>query len=811
MRKKGSKNTFRINTRGLRATSRKAMSYLLSATIALAPALSSAQNNLPQSKDGKTTTQDTLTKDELKKFRPSELSRFDQNYRNQMNQMYPGGFTVSTMKRLPREALIFYVAMGATMVQDSLIDPYTKGGRLNPNWLDTLIHEATSPIGLAGFAAFVLASGKTGQLMLQAAHGIEKTSPGIAKSFRGLSGQIGMAAGMIASNIVHEFAYHPDVILCYQSLKKTDNSEIDSQACDRAFDYWVLNPGSRLYDWAPDIFAMLSASFLSSALLNKSPLIALIKKGTPISVKGFMMKLGSLRFGVHPLSQVGMGLLNLYTFMNVHAKVTDPLIARPWKNNRKYNGTLKKYIEIQKEFSELEKKNFHLVKKNPHKIIQLLQDYTEKQDDWRTFNLDLALTAHANWKTSAMELLMSHKTAYLFYHDFFEQQSLFKGQYSSDNPYIKKESHLDEIENNPEIIIPYFKETHPKSVHNINTTRTVDYLLTSMICGPDAENKPNSLIKDPLVGVSYKFVPPRVLENIHPAFCLQRFPVIDRPNKHFQDHYKYNPHDIIIDTSRGTYEGILPLINSHLRRDLIGSTNGVLNFNSWWEKNILPSFNKTVDKLRDEYRKMMTNLFFPAFQSKDFEAIKVSLNQDHYQIWKNQEQQWNIGQHFVPLLRKKNKRRPHLSAGLASKANEEVKELLLPKGITSSLFQEVPIWLNLLQRLNKKFSINNSTFTLYGKILILSLEEMLEAVNFSTIQGKNFNAAYEKALQATSEIARLFKIDLMKIRQMNPQERLELKKLPLEQQIAISSLLRLQDLSQNLENYRAILQLIEDR
>ena len=170
-------------------------------------------------------------------------------FRNQVAAMWAGGPAMSTMKRFPSEALIFYAAMGATMAQDTLIfDPYTKGGRVNPNWLDTLVHELTSPIGIAGFAAFMLASSQTSYSLFHAAHAIEKHSrnaatmlartkkdhasrrnalsktrygSGVAQAVRALSGQLGMAAGMIASNIVHEFAYDPNVMQCIEKMKKT--------------------------------------------------------------------------------------------------------------------------------------------------------------------------------------------------------------------------------------------------------------------------------------------------------------------------------------------------------------------------------------------------------------------------------------------------------------------------------------------------------------------------------------------------------------------------------------------------------------
>ena len=875
---------------------------LLSLSLITAPSISLGQNNskvkshIGTAVDPKTDTEYKIefpyaSREELKQARPSSLNRFDKAFQNQMNQMYPGGSVRTTMRRFPTEALIFYAAMGATMVQDSLIDPHTKGGRLNPNWLDTLTHEATSPVGLAGFGAFMLASGKTGELLFRAAHHIDKrsrnyaakkgktitdhqqrrnsinsikhTSSGVSKALRALSGQIGMAAGMMASNVVHEFAYDPNVLSCRESMKQPDSPHVDPEACDRAFDHWVLSPHGRIYDWFPDIVAMLSASVLSHAMISKlgKPTWAKIKKGLPISVKGYMMKLGSLkflRFGP-PMAHVGMTFINLYSFMNIHAKVTDPLIARPWKNSRKSKGLVEATFELEEELEALRQKSFQtpsrkipscvLAKKEEKKLsdrksldlnspldnsysllslyqqkcvkekskahptIAALEELGKKQSDWRSFNLEPAWAAYSGWQQSVMELLESYEAAETFYYGFFQERSWFKGKFTADNPFLKDPQYLDKVENSSSYFPHSFKNNHPKSIHGTRTPRTVDYLITSMICGPDAQKNPKSLIKNPTFGISYEFIPPRVIEGFDKNLCkealftqLTEQESIPTTGNIMYDTAIREAH-LYEDSSKGenllleylqksgfNHKNLVSFAHDHLRQDLIGSKNGELQFKKWWSQYVAPEFFRKVAELEKEYQKMMKTIFIPGFTTKEVKQVNLSQKQDR--LIKHWSQKWKSN-----LIQK------YLSP-MPEAEDSYNYSFTLAKGTKEHFSQELITWFELLNKLSSAYSINQNEITSLQKEFLQTQKDMLENTSLKASEGEDFNKHYKNSQEALRQISALFQIDFKTLQNKNPRYRISLRQKPLKEQIAISILTRLNSLTQEITEHRAVVQLL---
>ena len=65
------------------------------------------------------------------------------------------------IRGFPAEALVFYTAIGASMVVQAYTDSLTKGGRADPNWMESLMSELTSPVGVFSFLCFVIAMGQT--------------------------------------------------------------------------------------------------------------------------------------------------------------------------------------------------------------------------------------------------------------------------------------------------------------------------------------------------------------------------------------------------------------------------------------------------------------------------------------------------------------------------------------------------------------------------------------------------------------------------------------------------------------------------
>ncbi len=218
-------------------------------------------------------------------------------------------------RHFPAEAFIFYSAIGATMATKAWVE--AGNGRTDPMWLSNLYHELTSPVGLFSFYCFLLASGQTGYAFAKLWN-LEKKLAGVKAQMaivqgaknsgqltkellkrqkrlqRGLRwqntivGQAGLAMGIFASNVVTEFYYvmqSPTWDHCIKEIFRKDKTLISQNhalQCDLLAD----EAWDTIRSWGPAVLSVLSASLISSALMEASA----INKG--------VQKLNKLRHGI---------------------------------------------------------------------------------------------------------------------------------------------------------------------------------------------------------------------------------------------------------------------------------------------------------------------------------------------------------------------------------------------------------------------------------------------------------------------------------------------------------------------------------
>ena len=204
-----------------------------------------------------------------------------------------------TIKGFPVEALVFYAAIGATMVRKAYTNSF-KDGKQDPRWMENFITELTSTMGILSFFAFVLASGVTSYwtrrffqnksiTALSSArmrHAKDPTNRRVRRRYLAtrfgfdhspfIVGPLSMSMGMMASNIVHELDYiashneHAkactDLLpkLLTGGLSKHLPSDQDKLACDLFYDELSGNALS----WVPGLVSMVVASTLSHALVK---------------------------------------------------------------------------------------------------------------------------------------------------------------------------------------------------------------------------------------------------------------------------------------------------------------------------------------------------------------------------------------------------------------------------------------------------------------------------------------------------------------------------------------------------------------
>lgn len=282
-------------------------------------------------------------------------------------------------RHFPLEAFIFYSAIGATMVTQAYYESKLMDGRTNPDWMGNLYHELTSPVGLFSFYCFLLASGQTGYIYakafqlekrlaaLQARRLIVKEAGKITPAFlkehhklqqrlawhNTMAGQLGLAMGIMASNIVTEFYYtlqKPAFTHCVDKWRKGKDQKLSSQNQDLQCDLFVEELWSTASTWLPGVYSVLSASLISAKVMHGiqkgagkiKGRIPFIKNLTLRMDEKTFLKLQATRAGkllILPartaaikITQGFMKFVNLFMFMEIDQQIThkifDPINKR---------------------------------------------------------------------------------------------------------------------------------------------------------------------------------------------------------------------------------------------------------------------------------------------------------------------------------------------------------------------------------------------------------------------------------------------------------------------------------------------------
>ena len=413
------------------------------------------------------------------------------------------------IKGFPLETVIFYAAIGASMWTKDLaprfatLNPGVQNGREDPQWVDTWVHEFTSPIGLFSFLCFVLTSNVTQYAYTQAINsrwaktsaqfigagsrmvgirgikgqlswtrrsraGLTITKTGklqyrfprmMIGTLGALGGQLGMALGMTASNIVHEIhnftVFNPNFKECWDEELIAINSENSALACDMAFEEGVRN----VWSWAPMIGSLLTASLISHQLVSFSRLglrklgqKAKNKKWIQVAVN-FVPQVRGLKWAFHnPLTRwlrkhnVFFRLLHLTAFMETDQRLTTPLFDTWWTEPMKAQETVSgvghytntiwgavdkgwgvkggmenfiKYHDVDystpyRTCEDEDEKECHY-----HESILSMHKTASYFDQWRGYKMQMASFAHQNWMSYVLKGLGAFNLSRDFYQELF--------------------------------------------------------------------------------------------------------------------------------------------------------------------------------------------------------------------------------------------------------------------------------------------------------------------------------------------------------------------------------------------------------
>ena len=431
-------------------------------------------------------------------------------------------------KNFPGEALVFYAAIGASMMRQANTDSLYKEGRADPRWMENLLHEMTSPVGIFSFFAFVVASGQTNFLYskwlshgfgpfkkgpLKGMHIIQKpwmTPYAVGnrlnslrsqalfgggridmwkyrglragmKFFAGLGGTLGMAAGMMASNIVHEVDYTLSHNLnyrrCYKAAMK-DKADA-ALACDLFYDQSLHT----IKTWLPGLFSLVTASFISHFLVRNTYRVgafgvhsayragasgvlhiqnsrfltgAVVRTSSRISIAALVRGASwaasfvPIGWGVQGVrwgaKGVGMGaklvfqfvkkqlypnsrffrFINLYAFMEI-----DNLVTRGWydklitegMNARAVSGSIRDFSEyhnVDNTTPLLLCEEADKLSCQYHESVFYAYKTANYFNLWRQYKMQIAMQAYGNWFQYVSNALGSVEQSYNTYKEFFQ-------------------------------------------------------------------------------------------------------------------------------------------------------------------------------------------------------------------------------------------------------------------------------------------------------------------------------------------------------------------------------------------------------
>ena len=279
----------------------------------------------------------------------------------------------TTLKRFPREALFFYIAIGATMLtKDYFWNGFVhEGESANPDWMPSFVDHFTSPLGILSFLSFVVAAGQTNRLIemqlnqlleignklnskIRSSTNLENQKKllmkrkvalkGLKVSLRGLKMPLALTAGMMISNIIHEIGTDESLKICAAGLwsQQTQKTKGYLDNCQTAYIKWS-NKGS---EWGPSALGLvLSAGTagiitqLAGVPIKKSRayIEKLMSKPTiqnKIPNWKITGRLGGrissfLKMASSNSLMIGVGLWHLIIFFELNTYFFDPYLVQP--------------------------------------------------------------------------------------------------------------------------------------------------------------------------------------------------------------------------------------------------------------------------------------------------------------------------------------------------------------------------------------------------------------------------------------------------------------------------------------------------
>lgn len=337
---------------------------------------------------------------DLKKFSPRTVQELIVKEMSKINHANQASFS-STLKNMPAESAMFFMAMGAVMA-GQLITNYSQ----NPIAMKQHIDHQLSPLGAFGFFVFMYSQGFTANVL-----SMYLKNP----KFHYVIPYLGMTVGAFLQTYLSSVMADPNVKMCAKqmlsakgALKTSTQQEEDP--CEKAYEHLVLK--KKIWEFAPGIASMLISAGLAAggqALLTKAVL----------RVTGFDLAVwltpGTMQVkGVRMLLAKG---LQLSAFVAIDI----------WLN-RKVTYAWKNVFDGRSFDSQINQMNEKLHKHHSQKwtspskdLVADLKEYHSKMIDWRMMNMSEVYEAHQAWQEALKNLISMYSASYSYYSSFVNE------------------------------------------------------------------------------------------------------------------------------------------------------------------------------------------------------------------------------------------------------------------------------------------------------------------------------------------------------------------------------------------------------
>ena len=464
---------------------------------------------------------------ELKKYSPKNMK---ERLEKAMSTPQFSSAALHSLRRLPTESALFYLAIGAVMSTKLLTD-----FSANPNSLEQHNHHSLSPVGILSFYGFMVANGVTSNVLIAATRN---------PSLYSFIPYLGMTSGFFAQSAISMFASDPNVKACaktllYTSIKTSDEQvkklvgESVSDPCEQAFNRYVLK--KQLFTLAPGLVSMLGSTLLSGMITSSLTTVAKLKNiqfllyvfPGGIQVKGLQAVVAST-------TQMALfvGLDTLFLNRYVTNKFNE--IVSTEKLFRQEDSLSKAIVEKhQSNWSDSltdESCSNKSVPVNCKKDLSFqLKEFSEMATQYRGNILAPTYEAHQGWSEYLGKLVTQFNATHDFYEAFIDQIREYK--FNNTNNRLSMQYPLLGVKAaglNPSKTILH--HTNPKLVEpaQMDTIAELSTAISEIIAHKD-QRKMNSMFNK-----EYQF-----LKSLQSSFSSNDTRLISAGIKNLQDMYHY--------------------------------------------------------------------------------------------------------------------------------------------------------------------------------------------------------------------------------------------------------------------------------